>query len=360
MYYVTVRTRDQSTRTQKIIYDALAQIRARERDFPYKLNKAYIISTAFSRAWLTEKKSPNPYISKASWKRKLTPAEVVDLIADRQHALLEQVKIHGMAEGYSSFARAVNVELATTGANHEVPLDWKFLSKRLGDGKGKNLHTGWGFQALRLSRSVRHEMTRVLQARPLYPWKKEIRSCKIFGEYLAYHLEEWQWSEKKWWFHQALAHFIALWNDDEDWWKKYFTLPSAIFPSEHQESLWWILRLQSFWVQDFLKALGLPLSTWHFSYDANKYKLQAKKLLMRYLHKEIHPDILPTNFTLRTDMVIWTQEARLKYAWKINISLAQQIYNMRILPHLERMKEEEKQRKHAQFTDFPVSASTHP
>jgi hypothetical protein len=47
-----------------------------------------------------------------------------------------------MNHGYAEFAHALNSELEKDKKDYILPVDWKWLSKKLGSGDGKNLYSG--------------------------------------------------------------------------------------------------------------------------------------------------------------------------------------------------------------------------
>lgn len=49
-HYLIRRKSDTTTRTQDIIYEAIAAIRQEDQSFPYKLSRAYVVSTALAKA----------------------------------------------------------------------------------------------------------------------------------------------------------------------------------------------------------------------------------------------------------------------------------------------------------------------
>ncbi len=330
-YYKETRSTDHTTRTQAIIYDVVSQIRSENPSFPMDLKNVYLISTSFSRAWLTKKKKPNQYRSVISWKRKLTPEEVIQEIQNRQNLLLEKVREHWMGLGYWEFARLVNIELGKDKKDYELPLDWKWLSKKLGSGDGKNLHSGWGFQALRLSSSVRKELIAITTGRPVFMSRDQIRHDRALRDFMIDFFRDWQKEGKKWWFHLALTQSIRIWNKNQEGKKEKSMLPVSLFGSIRQEWLADILWIRSsHGYLDFLTAMNIPISIWSSSVNICRLYKKYEELLLPRLHTMVSKDIQQGDYFIENNVVKLSQSWFSRKSMADNIQKIQDIYEVMV------------------------------
>jgi hypothetical protein len=314
-------------RAQQIIYDAVKEVRKWNPNFPYKLSNCYHITTALSKAWLVQKKPPNRYRSKSTGRIKYTAQEVIDIIEQNQKLFYKHVVEDGLSAWYSSFAKVLNNRFSENWSQYELPVDWKWISKKLWDSQGTNLHTWWAFQALRLSSTIKTKLSRILQWLPIYPNVRKIRSCVAFAQWLGDHLKNWQWKRKRWWFHVAVLEYIKIWNADENLGGKYFQLPVALFPNERQESLWNILWLTEYSASSFLDALWLDSNIWNFRFDTYRDTNTEKKEFIHFVHSKTWIMIWINDFTISQDVIKWIPESIKKYGGKINVIQVQDLYD---------------------------------
>ena len=331
-YYKKTRKKDKETRTQMIIYDIVSQIRKENPSFSVELKKVYLVSSAFSRAWLTKKKAPNQYRSAITGKRKLSPEEVICEIQKRQLLLLEKVREYGMNHGYAEFAHALNSELEKDKKDYILPVDWKWLSKKLGSGDGKNLYSGWGFQALRLSKNVREELIRITTGRPIFPTHDAIRNNSEFREFIISFLYTWQQEKKKWWFHVALTQAIRTWNANQDGKKAKFMLPVSLYGSTRQEWLADILWIQSsHGYLDFLVAMNIPISTWTSANNIRRLYKKYEELLLPRLHIMVSKDIQQGDYFIENNVVKMSQNGLVRWCIAPYIDRVQEIYESMLI-----------------------------
>lgn len=325
-YYKKTRKKDKETRTQMIIYDIVSQIRKENPFFPIELKKVYLISSAFSRVWLTRKKSPNQYRSTVTWKRKISPEEVMREIQNRQHLLLGKVREHGMSQWYAEFARVVNVELGKDKKDYELPLDWKWISKKLGSGDGKNLHSGWWFQALRLSASVRDELVRITTGRPIFMKRVQIRNNSVLRDFMKNFFYDWQKGGNKWWFHIALMQAIRTWNNSAPWLGRQL-LPIHLYDSVRQQWLAGILWLKSWHTYvDFLVGMNLPISIWNSPNNTKRLYKKYHEYVLPLLQDILSPEILETDYLIEDNVLKMTQSWMSRWIIWLHIEKAQTIY----------------------------------
>ncbi len=331
-YYLETRKIDTETRTQMIIYDIVSQIRRENPWFPIELKKVYLISTAFSKAWLTVKKKPNQYRSTLTWKRKFSPEEVIREIQKRQHLLLRKVREHGMSQWYAEFAHTLNAELKKDKKDYEFPVDWKWLSKRLGSSDGRNIYSGWGFQALRLSKSVREELIRLTTGRPVFPTHEAIRNHTELREFIVSSLRVWQTEKRKWWFHTALANTIRLWNSTQESRGDKFILPVHLYNSTRQQWLAGIIWLNgSHTYIDFLVWMNIPISTWSSPNNINRLYKKYAEYLLPLLRDIINPDISPDDYYIQDNVVKITQDGLVRWFLAPHIDRVQEVYENMVI-----------------------------
>lgn len=325
--YLELRNYNHERRTQGIFYEIIWDIRKVDPSFPHTLQNLYKITTAFSKQGLTTRKSPNAYTSTLTGRQKMLPNEVIEVIQAHQHLLLQCVRKNWLNLGYGIFAERMNRENTPWDNKKELPIDWKWLSRKLGNGEWKNLHTGWGFQALKLSDDVRQEMTRILQWLPIYPSRLRIRRNKKFLVHCADFLRDWQQQEKNGGFHRALTDAIIQWNNQQALIKNPFMIPVKIFQSDTQESLSSLLGISTFGHEEILQALSIPISCWNSGYSSHKASLRERTLLIPLFQKELSNDITFRDFSIVRGIVKWSIRAIERYQGRFDFSRAQEIYD---------------------------------